>query len=87
MTQAGHRDSRQGMYEGASLLLSAKGVDLDRADDYTCDWCDKTATGYLFLGHQFCDDHNPIAEQQQRDGTSLPLPLRQASRIETRLLS
>lgn len=44
---------------GPRLLLSAKGMNPDTADDYTCDFCDRRATGYLFMSNQFCDEHNP----------------------------
>lgn len=41
------------------LLLSAKGTKPETADDYQCDYegCEKQATGYLFFGPQFCDEH------------------------------
>lgn len=43
------------------LILSANAVsdDPERVADYSCQWCDEPAVGYLFFGPQFCEEHKP----------------------------
>ena len=45
-----------------TLLLSAKALRPETADDYRCDHpdCHAPATGYVFMGPQFCDEHRDV---------------------------